>query len=648
MKLSIVSRFGLVGAPFAGSPPFLQHSFPAVCLSLSLIAMLGCGATSIPSTSPAPGVAMAGGVFGGEQPVVGAKIYLYAAGATGNGSPSTSLLSTSASGVGTDSSGNGYVLTDADGNFAITGDWSCVNPSDQVYLVALGGNPGLAPGVSNEALGLMSGLGTCGSLVSTYPYIDINEVTTVATVWALQQFLSDARHVGSSPTNALGLANAFAQITNIVNPGTGVARAATPAGNGAVPQAKINTIANILATCVSSAGVGSATCSSLFAAASAAGKPAVADTIMASLQMARKPGSNVSQFFDLVNPMGPFQPQLSAAPNDWMLPINFTGGGLNGPASVGVDGLGNLWVADYSGAASSFSPLGVPIATSGYTGIGLRQPLGLAIDQNNNVWLANEQSTGSINHGLGDITELDPNGNLLSGSTGYANGGIYFPMSVTADPNGNMWVVDYGDSKVTLLNSSGVALSGTGGWGGASLQFPVALAVDSHHNAWVADQSSTSITEIAADGSSATSIACCNGASGIATDQSDNVWVANYYGDSISEVSSAGLVLLNGVVGGGLHHPLGIAIDGAGTVWVANYRGGSISQLDGANSSSPGTVRSPANGFGVDSALLEPYGIAIDASGNAWVTSFGNATLTEFLGIASPIRTPLAGPPATP
>jgi streptogramin lyase len=178
----------------------------------------------------------------------------------------------------------------------------------------------------------------------------------------------------------------------------------------------------------------------------------------------------------------------------------------------------------------------------------------------------------------------------------------------------------------------------------------VALAVDSSHNAWVANQSSTtSITEISADGSQAVNYDCdCDGASGIATDENNNVWVANYYGNSVSEVKAGGRVLLDALTGGGIDHPQGIAIDGAGTAWVANYRGNSLSEISGSSSSTPGTLLSPSSGFGADASLLEPYGVAIDASGNIWVSNAGNNTLTQFIGAAAPVKPPLAGPPQLP
>jgi streptogramin lyase len=213
-----------------------------------------------------------------------------------------------------------------------------------------------------------------------------------------------------------------------------------------------------------------------------------------------------------------------------------------------------------------------------------------------------------------------------------------------------MWFADYGDSKVTLLNSSGSPISGASGWGGTSLAFPVALAIDSSHNAWVADQAGNlSITRISADGSEVTNFNCnCDGASGIATDQNSNVWVANYYGNSISEVNSCGTLVLGAVTGGGVYRPQGIAVDGAGTVWVANFLGNSVSEVGGPSSATPGTFVSPSSGFGADAAMLQPYGLAIDPSGNIWISNFGNNTLTQFVGVAAPVKTPLAGPPQLP
>ena len=131
----------------------------------------------------------------------------------------------------------------------------------------------------------------------------------------------------------------------------------------------------------------------------------------------------------------------------------------------------------------------------------------------------------------------------------------------------------------------------------------------------------------------------------VAVDQGGNVWVANYFGSTISEVSSAGAVLLNGKMGGGVDHPQAVAIDGARRVWVSNFHAGTLSEFAGSNSAVSGTPLSPATGLGTDAQLGSPFALAVDASGNLWVTNSNGAnTVTVFIGLASPVKTPLLGP----
>ena len=98
------------------------NSFAALSLCLVLT---GCALTPTAAPTPAAGLTIAGNVHGGQQPIAGAHIYLLAAGTTGYGSASTSLLTSGTDGTdptdGTHSIG-GYVLTHADGSFHISGN----------------------------------------------------------------------------------------------------------------------------------------------------------------------------------------------------------------------------------------------------------------------------------------------------------------------------------------------------------------------------------------------------------------------------------------------------------------------------------------------------------------------------------------------
>lgn len=82
----------------------------ALALSASLTVLTGCStALNTPTTTssvPHAAAALAGTVHGGQQPITGSHIYLFAAGTTGYSSPPTSLLDTGLTGVSTDANGN--------------------------------------------------------------------------------------------------------------------------------------------------------------------------------------------------------------------------------------------------------------------------------------------------------------------------------------------------------------------------------------------------------------------------------------------------------------------------------------------------------------------------------------------------------------
>lgn len=663
----------------------MRHSDLCLLLIASLV-IEGCGSAGTSSLfgSGGPetlGPAIAGRVHGAQQPIVGTKVYLFAAGKSGYASTPTSLLTTS----------GGYVTTDSNGDFNITGDWTCpAAPGDQVYVFTTGGNPGNSGGQTNPNIALMTALGSCENITSS-TFVWVNEVTTVASAYALAPFMgysvsaptagtqvnlgipasgpscTAAKNwlsTGASTCDYTGLKNAFVTVNSLVQTSTGKALAGT--ATAVAPQKRLNTLANILAACVNStggvAGDGSS-CGKLFTDTTPSlTSIAPTDTLQAILDLARNPGPATTirtNLFDIPTAMVPFEPALTTVPDDWTLYITLSGGGLDGPTAIGVDAAGNVWTADYYGALSAFDAAGLPLFSSGITGSGLNESYGLTIDNSGNVWVANNEVPG-INNNLGTVSEFANNGQPLSGSLGYDAGGIYYPQALAADTDGSIWVANYGNSSVTHLTSSGTPAPGdcngsTCGLTSSSIEFPDAIAVDASHNVWVASDSTSTITKISGDGTQFTPIVCCDEAAGLAIDSSGNVWSANYSGNTVSLVSNAGIVISSGYAGGGLDSPGAVAVDGNGTVWVSNYHGGSFTELAGAGSASRGTALSPSTGFGADANLVEPYAIAVDASGNVWITNFATipaagrqGTITEFIGLAAPVNTPLIGPALLP
>lgn len=167
----------------------------------------------------------------------GSTIQLYTVGTTGSDSTATPLLTQPAT-------------TDAKGNFDITGRFSCTQAT-QVYLTAIGGKPANAS--SNPDLTLMTALGPCSSLTQG-TYITVNEVTTVAGVAALALYMTAAGSIGSNPADTKQLADAFTLASQFVNPATGFTPGSGVPFDMTVPSYIINTVGNILATCVDSAG----------------------------------------------------------------------------------------------------------------------------------------------------------------------------------------------------------------------------------------------------------------------------------------------------------------------------------------------------------------------------------------------------------
>jgi len=617
----------------------IRRPHPCRLAAAPLLAILvaGCG-VSPPSQ---PGSVLHGQVRGGQQPVANAAISLYAAGSSGNGVGATNLLAPN------------IVATDASGNFNVTSDYLCPSATTQVYLVARGGNPGLAPAgnapVDNAALILMAALGDCGTLSST-TNITVNEATTAASAWALAQFLGPGALAGSTASNASGLRNAFAAARNLADPSTGLVPGSALPPGAVTEAAKLNTLANILAACVNSDGV--AACAPLFAASSTS-QGAPANTLDAALNIVRNPAANIVAIYNAAAAQGPFQPALAAAPHDWSISITYGGctsgcGALNVPSSLAIDSGGNILVANYFGAAvSKFSPSGTALFPNGIPGLGLNQSYGIAIDASDNVWVTNQQSVSAAgNHRQGSVSEFNSAGAELSGN-GYTTGGIYFPLAAAADANGHIWIADYGDSSATLLANDGTPIS-TAAYGASQIPFPSAVAVDASHNAWFAAQGEA--VRVSPAGA-VTVYPCCNAPAGIAVDQAGSIWIADYSASAIVELSPSGSVMnRTALLSSGMAGPQGIAVDGAGNVWAANYYGNSLAELNGPTAA----VLSPALGFGLDAPLSEPYGLAIDASGSLWLSNAGSSaatafnTLTQFVGLASPVKTPLLGPPVKP
>jgi hypothetical protein len=633
----------------------------AVPLSFLLsVVLAGCSADFGPGPA-APGQTafgnLSGYAHGGQQAIAGATVEALQTSTTAYGGASSVLATTT---------------TDANGYFSFPASTTCTT-NTVVYLYSVGGNPGSG---TNSAAGLMAVLGTCpadGLLINaittgTSVEIFMNEVSTVAAAYALAGFAytsanvpTDALHIGALTTSdtlaqtgiqnaAANAAQMYAAVVSASTVGGGLRSAltTTPGGNGIVPQAEIDTLANVLAFCINSSGPGSAACSNSAATpgllyyATSDGTPTgtqATDTATAALNIAHHPAANVTALYNLVGSTAdPFTPSLTTVPSNFTVALSFTGGGVtasvaSSPHNVAIDGSGNVWTSTQANVLCEFNPLGVPVSATGYTGNGMNQPTSVAIDATSQyVWVANFGGT--------TVSRFTTAG---AAASSFTPGGSQI-QDVEFDGSGDAWVTA-ASNQVDKLSLSGAVLATATSNG---LNFPVAVALEpgGSGSAWVpnleaADVSVFNSTTGVAPGSPVTTGAAAG--VGVAIDASGNAWVSNVTG-SVSKFSSAGTAaggspFATGTTLGGTGDVggSGIAIDGAGNAWIASPYTKTIYELSNA-----GVNLSTTAGFAVGPTAAQPNGLAVDGSGNVWYDDESDSVLHEIVGAAVPVTTPLA------
>jgi hypothetical protein len=428
------------------------HSKLASLLASAAVGLMlaGCaGGNSVSTTTMVitpQTVSISGRVMGGQQPINNAIIQLYAAGNTGYGSAYSYT-------TGTSLLGNNVVTTSGGGDFNITGDYTCPSSSTQVYIEAIGGIP-IAGEAANPNIITLAALGPCGNLPSV-SFITINELTTVASVWALAPFMTGPSNIGTSPANSAGLTNAFASVNKLVNTVDGaLSGPALPTG-ATIPTIELNTLADIIASCINTSGGGEAgdgtACGNLFALAVSSTGAKPTDIVTAALNIAHNPSQNVAALNRLADATAPFQPILSAAPSAWTIAIQYPTTGLSAPTGIAADQSGNVWVTNTSShAVTLLNPSGAVTGTyaAGQSGKGA-----IAIDLNGNAWVAGATS--------GSLLEVTNTGTTST----YTGGGLTTTNSLAIDGSGDIWATGTG-SPLSVFNSSGIPVSTTGFTGG--------------------------------------------------------------------------------------------------------------------------------------------------------------------------------------
>ncbi len=376
-------------------------------------------------------------------------------------------------------------------------------------------------------------------------------------------------------------------------------------------------------------------------------------------------------------------------------PINAPLGNIQG---IAVDATGNVFAVDSDNhILVKISTTGVLTVVAGngiagFSGDGgpgtsasLNHPIDVAVDLAGNLYIADLLNfrIRKVSPG-GTITTVVGDGqSRLSGDGGpAANASLRWPFGVVVDATGNLYIVEEESHSIRRVNPSGiittVAGNGVAGFSGdngpaisASLNRPTGVGVDAAGNFYIADTNNNRIRKVTPGGTIATvagggsllgdggpaTAASLSLPDDVKVDGTGNLYIADRANDRIRKVSPSGMITtvagtgVEGFSGDGgpataaaLFLPEGVAVDAAGNLYVADTGNLRIRKVDPAGkintAAGNGLFKFAGDGGPATSASLNwPFGLALDATGNVYVSDRNNQRIRKItpLGVITTV-----------
>jgi hypothetical protein len=334
-------------------------------------------------------------------------------------------------------------------------------------------------------------------------------------------------------------------------------------------------------------------------------------------------------------------------------------GTLYNPDGVVVDTNDNLYVVDNGAytirkvapaggtnwSVSTIAGLAGSSGSSDGTGSSAQflEPTGIALDSSNNLYVTDSGNCTvrkmTLTGGSWKVTTIagtaNPGGGSFADGT---NGGaqFYYPEGIAVDAAGNLYVADTFNEiirKIVPIGTNWVVttIAGTPGllnYGsadgtnqGAQFFLPSGIAVDSSSNLYVADGNNNTIRKIVPVGTN---------------------WVVSTIAGTASPGSGGYTDGTNG--NARFNSPAGITVDVRGNLYVADLNNNAIREVSpiGTNwvtttlAGDPNGNSGSTNGTGPTAQFNNPFGIAVDVSGNLFVGDTFNDTIRQGFVAAVP------------
>jgi sugar lactone lactonase YvrE len=331
----------------------------------------------------------------------------------------------------------------------------------------------------------------------------------------------------------------------------------------------------------------------------------------------------------------------------------------------------------------------VTLTVSGAASALLQYPTSIVLDGAGNFYVADASSN--------TIEKITPAGivSTLAGTAGMAGsqdgtgGSALFnqPSGVAVDGSGTLYVADTGNATIRKITPAGVVttLAGSpisrgshdGVGGGAQFNQPTDLAVDATGNLYVADTFNATIRKVAPDGTVSTlagtpgsrgdadgagAAAQFNNPSGIALDSAGNIFVADTYNDTVRKITPAGVVTtlagsagISGAVdlngsNALFNQPYDVAVDSTGNVYVTDTGNATIRKItpNGDVTTIAGLADIAGMGDSSSGVALfnQPRGLVVDSAGDVFVADTGNAAIRKVTSVGTVTTMVLQSSPA--